>query len=66
MSNYICPKCRSSNTRVKGYIRHAGKAAGELTKIPLVDELGKYLGKKVDKHMIGQYKCESCGHKFFP
>lgn len=66
MSNYLCPKCSSSNTRVKGYIRHVGKAAGKYANIPFMDEAGKYLGKKIDKHLIGQYKCESCGHKFFP
>ena len=66
MSSHVYPKCCLSNTRIKEYIRHAVKAAGELTKIPLVDELGKYLGMKVDKHTIGQYKCKSCDRKFFP
>ncbi len=53
-------------TEFIGYIKHAVKAAGELTKVTLTYKLEKYLGMKVDKHTIRQYKCESCSHKFFP
>ncbi len=62
----FAPRAAQAIPELKGNIRHAVKAIGELTKVPLIDKLEKYLGMKVDKHTIGQYKCKSCSHKFFP
>jgi predicted RNA-binding Zn-ribbon protein involved in translation (DUF1610 family) len=80
VSNKRCPKCGSSNVKLKTYWREVGGAAGGIVgtslgapmKIfgaagggALGKELGRLLGRNIDKHLTGKYKCKACGNKFY-
>lgn len=80
MSNKCCPKCGSSNIKLKTYWQEIGKTAGSFMGISfgapikllgaagggaLGKELGRFLGRNVDKHLTGKYKCKMCEHKFY-
>jgi hypothetical protein len=71
MSNKSCPACGSGNTKVKDCTKTASKIvggiAGKFTPIgSLGKDIGGLVGYKIDKHLIGKYKCKDCGHKFYP
>lgn len=80
MSNKRCPRCGSSNVRLKTYWKKVGEAAGGIVGTSLGapmtilgaasgsalgKELGGLLGKNIDKHLTGKYKCKACEHKFY-
>lgn len=71
MTNKICPACGSSNTKVKDYTKTASKIVGGIVgKFTPIGGYGKdiggLVGHKIDKHLIGKYKCKDCKYKFYP
>lgn len=65
MSNKICPACGSSNTKVKDYTKTASKIVGGIIGGSPGKDIGKLVGYKIDKHLIGKYKCRDCKCKFY-